>query len=132
MLLSPVLDPLDVLLAAEVIAVVVLADPFALSGSLAGSATLRCRTEALPIGVAIVGEEECFAAATLTSDPLTPHASEILEENDPDSIKSGPSEEDQTRTRKKGFQAKFRRRFRAKNTEFRTAGSSPLSIRRPQ
>jgi len=80
---SPLLNALDILVVAEVIAVAFLAGPPFSGDRHAGLAAGWRRTEALPLGVAIVRIEELLAASTLASDPLETHARPIGEENAP-------------------------------------------------
>ncbi len=57
MSLAPLLNSSDVMLAAEVATVVLLARPAPLAGEFAGLATVRFRAELLAFGVAVVRKE---------------------------------------------------------------------------
>ena len=70
---APLLDPLDVLVVAEVISIGWLLEPAPLTGGLAGAAAIRRRTIKLAIGIVAVRCEEDVTAAALSLVVLGAH-----------------------------------------------------------
>ena len=64
---APLLDPLDIFLASEVIAVGRFGEPAPLAGGFAGSAALRYGTINLVMAVAVIRTEELIAKTALTT-----------------------------------------------------------------
>ena len=65
--LAPLLDALDIFLAAKVIPVGRFSQPAALTGGFAGATAVRSGTIGLMIGVAVFGSEELLAATALAT-----------------------------------------------------------------
>ena len=70
---APLLDPLDVLVVAEVISIGWLLEPAPLTGGLAGTTAIRRRTIKLAIGIVAVRREEDVTAAALSLVVLGAH-----------------------------------------------------------
>ena len=74
--LAPLLDALDIFLAAKVIPVGRFSQPAALTGGFAGATAVRSGTIGLMIGVAVFGSEELLAATAFATICLWTHDSD--------------------------------------------------------
>ena len=107
MSLTPLLDALDILLAAEVIPVGGLAQPAALALGFAGAAAIGLGTVKLVISVAVIDDKELFAATALAMIRIGAHDSDPRREEKGSDETSVPRRRREKRKKEEDFSAKI-------------------------
>jgi len=107
MSLTPLLDALDILLAAEVIPVGGLAQPAALTLGFAGAAAIGLGTVKLVISVAVIDDKELFAATALAMIRIGAHDSDPRREEKGSDETSVPRRRREKRKKEEDFSAKI-------------------------